>query len=104
MTSAQDETSTTTSPLSEPAAGEQAPTDLISSVAHQIAHEAGLTWSPDIEDLVILSYVGLLDSPPPEPPNQERLLHRSRKHLIVWAWEQGRESQPLPISGTRHPT
>jgi hypothetical protein len=66
------------------------------SVAHQIANEAGLDCTANIEDLVAITYVGLLDSPLPNQITHERLLERSRQQLTIWAWEQGQYGEPFP--------
>lgn len=65
-------------------------------VARQITDETGLDLSDDIEDLVVIAYVGLLDSPPPAKLTRDSLLQRCRRDLVVWAWEQGDHDQPLP--------
>lgn len=74
------------------------PIAMITAVANQIAGETGLACTSDIQNLVIISYLGLLDSPPPEPVSQDRLLENSRHSLIIWAWEQGIEDESLPIA------
>lgn len=68
------------------------------SVAHQIADEAGLDCTTSIEDLVAITYVGLLDSPLPDQITLERLLERSRQQLTIWAWEQGQYGEPIPVA------
>jgi hypothetical protein len=73
------------------------PISMINSVARQITAEAGLKCVSDLQDLVIIAYVGLLDSPPPDPVNRNDLLERSRHDLIIWAWEQGTYGDSLPV-------
>jgi hypothetical protein len=72
------------------------PLSWIRVVAEQISAEAGLALTADIEELVILTYVGLLDSPDPHDLSQERLRQRSRQALITWAWEQGVHHEAMP--------
>jgi len=72
----------------------------ITAVADQISRESGLTRGPDIEDLVITSYLASLDSPSPSDVTERHLLDRCRRQLIVWAWEQGQYDEPLPMNGT----
>ena len=72
----------------------------ITAVADQISRESGLTGGPDIEDLVINSYLALLDSPSPSDVSERHLLDRCRRQLIVWAWEQGQYDEPLPMNAT----
>lgn len=72
------------------------PIAMITDVARQIAGEAGLACTSEIQNLVIIGYLGLLDSPPPEPVDQDRLLENARHNLIIWAWEQGIEHESLP--------
>ncbi|HKO32261.1 MAG TPA: hypothetical protein VJY85_00800 [Candidatus Limnocylindria bacterium] len=73
-------------------------------VAEQISAEAGLALTADIEDLVILTYVGLLDSPDPHDLSQERLRQRSRQGLITWAWEQGVHQEAMPTLVPHRPS
>jgi hypothetical protein len=72
----------------------------IVSVADQIAREASLDRTADIEDLVIIAYLGLLDSPHAGDLTHARLLTRCRRELITWAWEQGtlQEARPGTIT------
>jgi hypothetical protein len=69
------------------------------AVADQIAREASLDRTVDIEDLVIIAYVGLLDSPHAGDLTHARLLARCRRELITWAWEQGtlQEARPRTV-------
>jgi hypothetical protein len=69
----------------------------ITAVADQVADEAGLARTADIDDLVIIAYAGLLDSPDPQDLCPTRLLERCRRNLIVWAWEQGTQEETIPI-------
>lgn len=73
----------------------------ITTIADQIAHEAGIARTADIEDLVILAYVGLLDSPNPKDLAQHRLLDRCRQQLVTWAWEEGQHDEVLPAPAHR---
>lgn len=68
------------------------------TVADQLADEAGLQRLDDIDDIVAIAYVGLLNSPPPENLSYHRLLELSRHQLLIWAWEQGGNSSPLPLA------
>jgi hypothetical protein len=81
-----------------------APITMITSVAQQITDDTGLTCTHEIQDLVIITYVGLLDSPPPDRPSTEHLLNQCRRNLIIWAWEQGCDGQDLPTRTHRHTT
>ena len=80
------------------------PVTWINAVAHQVAHEASLVRTPDIEDLVIIAYVGLLDSPDPGAVDQDHLLTRCRQQLVTWAWEQGNADEPVPFTRARSPS
>lgn len=77
---------------------EAGPIAMIDAVAKQITDEAGLECATDIQNLVIIAYLGFLDRPPPEPVSQDQLLESSRRSLIIWAWEQGCENESLPIA------
>jgi len=68
----------------------------IVAMADQIAREAGLDQTADIEDLVIIAYLGLLDSPHSGDLTHARLLARCRRELITWAWEQGTLQEAIP--------
>lgn len=71
------------------------PLSWIAGVIDQLVAESGLTRSPDIEDLVIIAYLGLLDSPHPHDLGHSQLLARSRRAMITWAWEQGAHHQQM---------
>ena len=73
------------------------PITWITEAADQISREAGLTRTPDIEDLVITVYLGLLDSPQHQDLREKKLLDRCRRQLIIWAWEQGKYDENLPV-------
>ena len=66
------------------------------AVADQIAREASLDRTADIEDLVIIAYLGLLDSPQSGDLTHAQLLARCRRELITWAWEQGTLQEARP--------
>ena len=68
----------------------------IVGVADQIAREASLDRTADIEDLVIIAYLGLLDSPQSGDLTHAQLLARCRRELITWAWEQGTLQEARP--------
>lgn len=68
------------------------------AAANQVAHEASLVRTADIEDLVIIAHVGLLDSAESEAVSQDHLLQRCRQQLAAWAWEQGNADVPIPAS------
>ena len=85
------------------------PIAMIAAVADRITAETGLDCTADLQHLVLITYLGLLDSPPDQPtteqpsteqPSTEQLLARCRRNLIIWAWEQGDHDQPLPIAST----
>lgn len=80
-----------------PAFGDRQPLRWITAVADQVAAEAGLARTADIDDLVIIAYIGLLDSPDPEDLCPTRLLERCRRGLTVWVWEQGTQEQEIPM-------
>jgi hypothetical protein len=67
-------------------------------VVEQLTQEMGLARSATIEDLVMLTYVGQLDSPDPNELSRERLLSRCRSVLVTWAWEQGQHDEAIPTS------
>ena len=69
----------------------------LTTVSTQIAREAGLVCTQDIEDITTVAYAGLLDGPGPEGLTQHRLLEVCRQELIIWAWEQGTEGRSLPL-------
>jgi hypothetical protein len=89
-----------TEPATSAFAG-RGPLRWITAVADQVAEEAGLARTADIEDLVIIAYVGLLDSPDPQALCPTRLLERCRQDLIVWAWELGAQEETIPIMARR---
>lgn len=97
MSSTPDSTSSNPPRQLRPPTG-SGPIDMIKSAAEQIAEESGLDCVADIQDLAIITYLGLLDSPPPDPPSRDQLLQACRRGLIIWAWEQGREGEDLPIT------
>ena len=68
------------------------------AVVEQLTQEMSLARTATIEDLVIITYVGQLDSPDPNELSQERLLTRCRSALVIWAWEQGQHDEAVPIS------
>jgi len=70
----------------------------IVAVVEQLTQEMGLVRSATIEDLVIITYVGQLDSPHPNELSRERLLTRCRSALVTWAWEQGQHGEAVPTS------
>lgn len=70
----------------------------IVAVVEQLTQEIGLARTATIEDLVIITYLGQLDSPDPNELSQERLLTRCRSALVTWAWEQGQHDEALPTS------
>lgn len=74
------------------------PVSWINAVADQVALEASLVRTADIEDLVIIAYVGLLDSPDSDCLSQDHLLRRCRRQLVAWAWEQGNADEPIQSS------
>ena len=80
-----------------PAFSDRQPLRWIAAVADQVADEAGLERTADIDDLVIIAYVGLLDSSDPEDLCPTRLLERCRRGLTVWVWEQGTQEQNIPM-------
>lgn len=77
------------------------PIGWITAVADQVARETGLARTADIDDLVIIAYVGLLDSPSPAEFSQSRLLQQCRHDLVTWAWEQGVHDETIPITAQR---
>ena len=70
-------------------------------MADQIARETGLRRTSDIDDLVIIAYVGLLDSSSAHDLSQNRLLQRCRHGLVTWAWEQGIHGETIPTTAHR---
>lgn len=68
----------------------------IVTVVDQLTQETGLARTATIEDLVIIAYVGQLDSPDPNDLSRQRLLARCRSALVTWAWEQGQHHEALP--------
>ena len=70
----------------------------IVGVVEQLAQEMGLARSATLEDLVLITYVGQLDSPDPNELSRERLLNRCRSALVIWAWEQGQRDEAIPTS------
>lgn len=73
----------------------------ISAVVDQLACESGLEQTADLEDLVIIAYLGLLDGTDPLELRRDRLLARCRSQIVTWAWEQGRHDEA--ITGPRRP-
>lgn len=73
----------------------------VGAVVEQLTQEMGLARSATIEDLVIIAYVGQLDSPDPDELSRERLLSRCRSALVFWAWEQGQHDVAIPIARPR---
>ena len=71
------------------------------TVVEQLTQEMGLARSATLEDLVLITYVGQLDSPDPDELSRERLLSRCRSALVIWAWEQGQHDVAIPISRPR---
>lgn len=90
--------SATTGPEQTAGFANRDPIAWITTVVRTLVHETRLASSADIEDLVIISYVGLLDCPDPDVLTQEHLLERCRQQLVVWAWEQGKADEPVPTA------
>ena len=76
------------------------PVKWIVTVTEQLARETGILRNADLEDLVIITYLGLLDDPDPQRLTRDELLARSRARVVTWVWEQGSYDQPL----ARRPT
>lgn len=74
---------------------ERRPIAWIVATVEQLTRESGLARTADIEDLVILAYVGQLDSPDPHALSLVRLLARCRSELVTWAWEQGQHEEEI---------
>jgi hypothetical protein len=74
------------------------PISWIVATVDQLTRETGLARTAAVEDLVIIAYLGQLDSPDPNALNQERLLTRCRSQLLTWAWEQGHHEE-IPSGG-----
>lgn len=72
----------------------------LASVAAEICSDARLLLTADIEDLVAITFAGLLDTPAAEPMTRNHLLHRCRENLLIWAWEQGALGEQLPRTTT----
>ena len=72
------------------------PLGWIVAVVDQLSQETGLARTAAIEDLVIITYAGQLDSPDPSDLSRQRLLTRCRSALVTWAWEQGQHHEQLP--------
>ena len=72
------------------------PLTWVAAVVDQLTQEMGLARTAAIEDLVIITYVGQLDSPDPNELSRERLLSRCRFALVIWAWEQGQHDEAVP--------
>ena len=70
----------------------------IVAVVEQLTQEMGLARTATIEDLVITTYLGQLDSPDPNELSRERLLARCRSALVTWAWEQGQHDEAVLTS------
>lgn len=65
------------------------PISMIRSVAEQVAGEAGLVCTTDIQDLVIIAYLGLLVCRAPVLVDRDQLLEGARRQLTIWGWAQG---------------
>ncbi len=76
------------------------PVNWIVTVTDQLACETGILRTADLEDLVIITYIGLLDDPDLQHLTRDELLARSRARFVTWVWEQGANDQPL----ARRPT
>ena len=71
------------------------PLKWIVTVTDQLARETGILRTADLEDLVIITYLGLLDNLDSQRLNRVELLTRSRTRVVTWVWEQGAHDQPL---------
>lgn len=75
------------------------PISWIVDTVYQLTRETGLDRTAAVEDLVIIAYLGQLDSPDPNALSQARLLSRCRSQLLTWAWEQGHHDEEIPNRG-----
>jgi hypothetical protein len=71
------------------------PLKWIVTVTDRLARETGILRTADLEDLVIITYIGLLDNLDSQRLNRVELLARSRTRVVTWVWEQGARDQPL---------